>query len=385
MNRVRALSILVLMFIIGGAVFAQTTVSLEQAIRSGASGIEAGLPPGAKVLVLNFTAPSERFSEYVAEELIMALVRNGVVTVIDRTNLERVQRELNLQENGEISDSSARAIGRFLGVQSIVSGSIEDLGSHYIIRFRTITLEDVEIQVLTRVDVAKDSQTETLARMSRMTPLTAASSPQLRGTIFTLSMGTGLYSKSELYHTYRNSGGSITSSTSTAGYSGVPAPVFINMEFFNYLVVDASLFLVDAKYGGGDGRAAAAIFSLYGQYPVQIGQRLTVLPIMGVAFEMPFAASSGGVNVSRGDMSNPDTLFAKGGVALYYNITDNFRLDTKFIWDFYIYNKDTYDANKAIRERSDMYLYLQHGPSLFVGASYTFLRRRIIPVPAPTT
>ena len=64
--------------------------------------------------------------------------------------------------SGEVSDSSAQAIGQKLGAQSIISGSIEDMGANYRIRFRTVEVETAAIQVLTSANVRKDSQTGAL-------------------------------------------------------------------------------------------------------------------------------------------------------------------------------------------------------------------------------
>jgi hypothetical protein len=63
---------------------------------------------------------------------------------------------MDFQMSGDVSDSSAQAIGRLLGAQSIVSGSIEDMGTHYRIRFRTIEVESAALQTLSSVNVRKD-------------------------------------------------------------------------------------------------------------------------------------------------------------------------------------------------------------------------------------
>jgi len=141
-----------------GALYAQAIVSLDEAISSGAKEIETRLRSGNKVVVLNFKSTSRRLSDYVLDEIMTALVRSGKVTVVDRANLELIQREMNFQMSGEVSDSSAQAIGQKLGAQSIISGSIEDMGANYRIRFRTIEVVSAAIQVLSSFNVKKDNQ-----------------------------------------------------------------------------------------------------------------------------------------------------------------------------------------------------------------------------------
>ncbi|MCL1836007.1 MAG: penicillin-binding protein activator LpoB [Treponema sp.] len=157
-------------WIIGGnsALYGQAAVPLGDAIKTGVAEIELKLAQGVKVVVLNFRSPSQRLSDYILDELMTELVRNGRLVVVDRANLELLQQEMNFQMSGEVSDSSAQAIGQKLGAQSIISGNIEDIGADYRIRFRTIEVESAAIQVLTSITVRKDRLIANLmARSSR--------------------------------------------------------------------------------------------------------------------------------------------------------------------------------------------------------------------------
>jgi TolB-like protein len=142
----------------GGVLYAQTAVSLDEAIRSGAQEIEAELTMGNKVVVLNFKSTSRRLSDYVLDEMMTALVKSGKITVVDRANLELIQKEMDFQMSGEVSDSSAQSIGQKLGAQSIISGSIEDIGTSYRIRFRAIEVVSAAIQVLSSFNVKKNNE-----------------------------------------------------------------------------------------------------------------------------------------------------------------------------------------------------------------------------------
>ena len=391
MNKKRTLVIVALMFLLGSVAYAQATFTLDQAISTGINEIEARLATGAKVLVLNFSSPSQRFSDYVAEELTMGLVRNGKVSVIDRANLELIQREINYQQSGEISDNSARAIGRILGVQSIVSGSIEDLGSNYVFRFRTIALEDVEIQVITRVDVIKDNQTESLraAGGTSSSTRTSAASGSPRTTRaasdssfsisdspkLALSAGTGLYFRPMLAHVYMKLGGeSDWENLPTDLYFG--APVFLNAEFLKYFSVDLAGYYIRYMPKDDPGiNFIAGTFSLYGQYPIQVNPKITIFPLLGIGYEMVFYGNSEGHSGTRKDFSSHyDYLYAKPGFGMNYSLTDNLRLNARFVWDIYLYNKDIAESIKQQKKVLDSVFYLQHGPSLFVGVSYVFLK-----------
>ena len=81
----------VLMFlVVGNSLYAQTAVSLDQAIKTGVMEIEDKLKRGDKVVVLNFRSMSRRFSNYVLDEIMTEMVQNGSgITFIKIPSTER--------------------------------------------------------------------------------------------------------------------------------------------------------------------------------------------------------------------------------------------------------------------------------------------------------
>ena len=102
-------------------------VSLNTAIRDAAQRMEARLDKGTKIALINFTSPSQAFSEYVLEELSSVLVNNGHLIVVDRANLDKLRQELGFNMSGEVSDKSMQAIGQTLGAQALVTGSLTSI------------------------------------------------------------------------------------------------------------------------------------------------------------------------------------------------------------------------------------------------------------------
>lgn len=137
-------------------------ITLDQAIREAAINIESSLAPGTKAAVLYFTSPSEAFSEYVLEELSGALVNGKKIMVVDRKNLDAIRAELNFNMSGEVSDESAQAIGRMLGAQSIVSGTLSKMGNVSRFRVKTINTESAGIEASSSVNIVNDDQVEIL-------------------------------------------------------------------------------------------------------------------------------------------------------------------------------------------------------------------------------
>jgi TolB-like protein len=136
--------------------FAQDIVTLDGALMNIGQYLAGRLPPRSKVVVLNVSSDSGRLSEYVIEELIATLVNTARLTVVDRQNLDMIREEMNFQMSGEVSDESAQSIGRKLGAQTIVSGSINDLGDILRLRIRAISVETAEILGVQTANVGVD-------------------------------------------------------------------------------------------------------------------------------------------------------------------------------------------------------------------------------------
>jgi TolB-like protein len=132
------------------------TVSLNEAINDSMIYLTEHLTFGTKVAVLNFTAPLE-MSNYVTDELIAFLVNDGNLTVVDRSNLELIQKEIDFQLSGEVSDESALAIGRKLGAQTIISGSLKQFGNMWRMQIKALEVETAKIQVSRTYKIKKDS------------------------------------------------------------------------------------------------------------------------------------------------------------------------------------------------------------------------------------
>jgi TolB-like protein len=129
--------------------------TIDGAVGASMSYLIGRLAPGTKVAITNFAAfPS--VSNYVVEELITYLVDDGTLTVVDRSNLEMLQKEMNFQLSGEVSDASAQAIGKKLGAQTIISGSLSPLGNMWRMRIKALEVETARIQGTRTYTIRKD-------------------------------------------------------------------------------------------------------------------------------------------------------------------------------------------------------------------------------------
>jgi TolB-like protein len=158
LNKIRLFLFGTLSFVCIGNLHAQQAINLDEVIIQAAKDMEARLSAGAKLAVLNFTSTAEAFSDYVIEELSGALVMNRKVTVIERKSLDLVRKEMNLQLSGDVSDDSAQAIGKQLGAQAIVTGSLTNMGDTYRFRVKVINVETARIEAQFSYNLGNNQQ-----------------------------------------------------------------------------------------------------------------------------------------------------------------------------------------------------------------------------------
>jgi hypothetical protein len=142
-----------------GKLQAQT---LDDAIKNAASELSRRLNDGSVVAVINFQSQSARLADYTIDELNSAIVNIGKITPVERRRLDTVRGELELGVSGEVSDESAQRIGQMLGAQSIITGSIEIIGSVYRIRFQAVATETAAIQYAFSENINNNSVLESL-------------------------------------------------------------------------------------------------------------------------------------------------------------------------------------------------------------------------------
>jgi TolB-like protein len=184
---------------LGGLLYAQTPVTLDEGLKQIAASIEDRLDPDTKIIVLDFqtTLDSQRLSEYVVDELSTFLINGGKLDVLDRKNLALIDEEMTFQASGEVSDSSAQSFGQRLGAQAIISGNMEDLGEYYRIRFRTLQVETARTLGILSANVRKND-----AQIARLTQGKTYMDTKKVAFGAAVSWGLGLYSVDDLAENY---------------------------------------------------------------------------------------------------------------------------------------------------------------------------------------
>lgn len=113
-----------------------------------------------KVAVLPFSYTDGRQSEgstIVSERLITRIIQMGRLSVVERNLLDKVMSELKLQVSGAINPDSAKELGKILGVEAIVTGTlIEKRNGKVEVNARMIKTETADAIVATSAVLEKD-------------------------------------------------------------------------------------------------------------------------------------------------------------------------------------------------------------------------------------
>jgi hypothetical protein len=119
--------------------------TLEAALYAAANVIIAGLPAGTTTAVVSVASQDIESAEFVVEELAYIIVSSGGFKVVDRRSLEAIRTEQNLQTSGEVDDDSAVSIGKLLGANIVITGSIGGVGSTRRLRLKALDVTTAEI------------------------------------------------------------------------------------------------------------------------------------------------------------------------------------------------------------------------------------------------
>jgi len=132
-------------------------MTLDQALKEAATRIDERVAAKTKIAPLNFNSPHDKFSGYVLDEVTANLVDSGKLTVVDRKEVDLIRGEFDFQFSGEVGDDSMQQLGRMLGAQSIISGSLTDMGGFYRVVIRVLNVQNASVEVQYRANIASDN------------------------------------------------------------------------------------------------------------------------------------------------------------------------------------------------------------------------------------
>ncbi len=115
--------------------------------------------PAIKLAVLEFPYAGGKTSDgpvIVQERLTTLLAQNRKIVLIERSLLKKVMGELNLQSSGAMDDETVKKLGKLLGADAVVTGTLNDVkGSATEINARVVETESGKILAAAAAEVEK--------------------------------------------------------------------------------------------------------------------------------------------------------------------------------------------------------------------------------------
>jgi curli biogenesis system outer membrane secretion channel CsgG len=136
--------------------------SVEKSLTETVEKISESVRPNMRIAVLNIADPnqapgseknktifqSER-SWYILDTLTTKLVDLKKFMIVDRTSLDAIRMEKNFQLSGEVSDDTAISIGKILGAEIVITGTITTAGKQDYIRIKALKVDGGQILCMT--------------------------------------------------------------------------------------------------------------------------------------------------------------------------------------------------------------------------------------------
>jgi TolB-like protein len=125
---------------------------LDTAITNTFNALVQNMPQNAIIAIVNISYANNRDqsdANFIIEELSVLMVNSKKFKVVDRQTLDTIRKEQNFQMSGEVGDDSAVSIGKFLGANVVITGSITGTGSQRRLRLRALDVLTAQVLAMT--------------------------------------------------------------------------------------------------------------------------------------------------------------------------------------------------------------------------------------------
>jgi len=118
--------------------------SIESVLENASKKIVASLTKGKNIAISNVSAEEKDYSDFIVNELEVILIDAGFI-ILDRSQLDIIRQEQNLQLSGAVADNEIISIGKFSGASYIITGSIDGTGPTRRLRLRLLDIETARV------------------------------------------------------------------------------------------------------------------------------------------------------------------------------------------------------------------------------------------------
>jgi hypothetical protein len=149
------------MLAFGGRVFAQQPSAPEDAL---ASWVEENLGklPGKTLMVVPFPyidGVKSVEGALISERVVAKLTEHGLARIVERDKLDAIMSEQKLSVSGLVEPGAGVRVGKLLGANGILTGSVTDLGEKIELHTRLLNVETAQIVATLEQTAQKEIKT----------------------------------------------------------------------------------------------------------------------------------------------------------------------------------------------------------------------------------
>jgi len=123
---------------------------LEDALNKICEALINDLPKNKTIAVLSISSRNRDIATFVIEELEFQLVDSREFRVVDRATLDKIRSEQNFQLSGDVDDSSAVSIGKMLGANIVITGTVSGSGTSQRLTVKALDVQTAQIITMAR-------------------------------------------------------------------------------------------------------------------------------------------------------------------------------------------------------------------------------------------
>jgi len=177
-------SIIVSLILLSSSSFGAS--NLKEGVKEvGASIAEGMVKEGKKkIAIVEFSDLNDNVNDlgrFLAEKLINELIQNKGdkgYEIVERRQLNKVLKQLKLSSSGLLDPKSMKEVGKILNVDSIVTGSLTDLGNDIDVNARIISVESAKIIAVASTTIPKVGSVATLMGQNNIKVVNNNASPK---------------------------------------------------------------------------------------------------------------------------------------------------------------------------------------------------------------
>jgi TolB-like protein len=138
--------------------------NLDRVIDTQGQYLLEQIPPNSILAIIGISSGSEDLSKYITEGLTSYIMNNNVknIKIVERTAMPILQREINFQYSGAIDDKFMISIGKMVGANTVVAGTIYSIGSDLRFNIRVVEIETTFVLASNGIDFDADKKVKSL-------------------------------------------------------------------------------------------------------------------------------------------------------------------------------------------------------------------------------